>query len=258
MSKIEKILSILGVCTLVATTACSATTSSDGDADGMAADMSMPDTTSTGKDTTTTAKTLKSIVIWDKSEDPAFRNGKCGSSPGSDIDAVMLYRGGKLIGAGKVGSASYDTSKSTSCDNKKNIAASAEGPVNAHVYASSPDTGYISLNGGSIELQFGACSDGSQDPLKCDGAGAALDIQDGDQIDFYEVDVTYKPGSGTIMDGFAYDGCVCYSDQYQVDVRTAVGVDAGSMVLQSGRGGDTFTGTEAWDVNKFTATVKVM
>ena len=255
MSKIEKILSILGVCTLVATTACSATANSD--ADGMADGMVMPDTTS-GQDTTTAAKTFKSIVIWDKSEDPAFRNGKCGSSPGSDIDAVMLYRGGHLIAAGKVGSASYDTSKATSCDNKKNIASNAEGAVNAHVYASSPDTGYISLNGGSIELQFGACSTATEDVTKCDGAGAEVDVMTGDQIDFYEVDSSYKPGSGTAMDGFAYDGCVCYSDQYQVDLRTAVGVDAGSVVLQSGSpsGGDTFTGTEAWPVNKYTATVK--
>lgn len=262
MSKIEKILSALGVACLLLTGACSATTNSDGDADGMTGDMYMADGSNMdmggGADTTVAKKTFKSIVVWDKSEDPAFRNGKCGSSPGTDLDAVLLYRGGKLIAAAKVGSASYDTSKATTCDNKKNIASSAEGPVNGKVFASNPDTGYISLNGGSIELQFGACSSTTEDVTKCDGAGALVEIMDGDQIDFYEVDTAYKPGSKTAMDGFAYDGCVCYKDQYQVDLRVDKGVDAGSMVLQASGGGDTFTGTEAWPVNQKTATVKVM
>jgi len=211
--------------------------------------------TNIGTDSGPKAKTFKAIVIWDKSEDPGYIDGKCGSSPGSDIDAVMLYRNGKLIGAGKVGTTNYSASASSSCDNKKNIAASAEGPVNGHVYASSPDTGYISLNGGSIELQFGACSTATQDATKCDGKGALIDVEPGDQIDIYEVDASYKPGTGTIVEGFAYAGCVCYSDEYQVDLRVDKGVDAGSVALPSSAKGLIFKGTEAYPVNKKTATV---
>ena len=262
MSKIEKILSGVGVACLLLTGACSATTGSDSDADGMAGDMYMADGSTMdmggGKDTIAAKTTYKSIVVWDKSEDPAFRNGKCGSSPGTDLDAVMLYRGQKLIGAGKVGSATYAPAEPVStCANTKNNAANAEGPVNGKVFASNPDTGYISLNGGSVELQFGACSTATEDVTKCDGAGAVIDIQEGDELDFYEVDTYYKPGSKTAMDGFAYDSCVCYQDQYQVKLYAAVGTGTG-VVLQSSAGSDTFTGTEAWPVNQKTATVKVM
>lgn len=218
-------------------TACGATTSSDGDAtDGTGSDATAGSDTSTGGDTAMgdmdMSVTYKSIVIVDKSADPKFINGACGSSPGTDLDAVGLYRGGKLIGVGKPGSANYDKSAATSCtvDAGKSAATSAEGPLDGHVYASKPDTGYISLNGGSIEIQFGACKTGTK-ITDCDGAGDIVDIMSGDEIDVWEVDGSYKAGSGSPADGNAYDGCVCYSDEYNVSVRVSKGVDAGSLWL---------------------------
>ena len=111
-------------------------------------------------------------------------------------------------------------------------AASAAGPLDGHVYASNPDTGYISLNGGSLEIQFGACVTGST-ITDCDGAGSVVEVMSGDEIDVWEVDGSYKAGSGTAADGNAYAGCACYADEYQVDLRPAIGSEAGSVYVPS-------------------------
>lgn len=240
MLKIQRFLTIAGIASLTSLAACGTTASTSGDAttDGTGSDATTgTDDTSTGD--TVTTKTYKAILIADKSADPTFANGKCGSSPGSDIDAVGLYRGGKLIAVGKVGSANFDTSKATTCADTKNDPKSAEGPLDGHVYASKPDTGYISLNGGSIELQFGACKTGTK-ITDCDGAGDLVAVQSGDEIDVWEVDTSYKAGGTGPAAGNAYDGCVCYADEYEVDIRTDKGVDAGSIVL-TGAGSKTLT-----------------
>ncbi len=225
--------------------ACGATTAADGDAtDGTSSDATTGDTaTDTAMGDMSMGTTYKSIVIWDKSADPSFINGKCGSSPGADIDAVGLYRAGKLIAVGKPGTASYVTSAASTCTDTKNIPSTAEGPLNGHVYASNPDTGYISLNGGSLEIQFGACVTGTK-ITDCDGAGALTEVMSGDEIDVWEVDTSYKAGSGTAADGNAYSGCVCYADEYEVDARPAVGVDTGSVALP--KAGDGNSADKKW------------
>ena len=217
--------------------ACGATTAADGDAtDGTGSDATTGDTaTDTAMGDMSMTATYKSIVIVDKSADPAFINGACGKSPGTDLDAVGLYRAGKLIAVGKPGTANYDKSNATSCavdaNSDKAKATSAEGPVNAHVYpGATPDTGYICLNGGSLEIQFGACVTGSK-ITDCDGAGALVDVMSGDEIDVWEVDQSYKTGSGTAADGLADSSCVCRADEYNVSVRMAVGQDKDSLWL---------------------------
>jgi hypothetical protein len=253
----KKYLGFLAIGAMVLTTACSASTGTDGDAtdDATVGDATAGDGTagdSTGGDTTagdtTAKKTFKSILIFDKSEDPTFVNGECGSSPGSDIDAVALWRkvdgNWQLMGVGKVGSANYDTSSASSCDNKKNLPASAEGPIDGKVFKSDPDTGYISLNGGSIEVQIGACQSATEDETTCDGKGDIVEVMDGDQLDVYEVDGTYKPDGDGPQKGNAFDGCLCYADEYQVMLRVEKGVDAGSIFLGEA-GGTTYKGTQS-------------
>ncbi len=236
MLNLKKFLTILGLASMTVLTACGATTSADGDATGSDATTG---TDATGTDAATgdtgPAVTYKSVVIWDKSQDPGYINGKCGASPGTDLDAIGLYRNNVLIGVGKPGTAIYTapaTASPCTVDAGKSKASSAEGPLDAHVYASSPDTGYISLNGGSLEMQFGACVSGTT-ITTCDGAGALIDILPGDQLDVWEVDTTYKAGSGTPADGNAYSGCVCYADEYQVDLRPTLGSEAGSVYVPS-------------------------
>jgi hypothetical protein len=242
MRNFERILTALGLVALLATGACSSSTGADADGTSTAGDASTG-TDTTGTDATTQKAQYKAIVIFDKSEDPTFVNGKCGSSPGADIDAVALYRGGVLIGVGKPTTANYDTSKASTCDNKKNIVSSVEGPLDGHVYANSPDTGYLSLNGGSVELQFGKCAAGT-DVLTCDGKGDLVAVQDGDEIDVYEVDTTYKASGGGPEKGNAYDGCVCYADEYVVNLRTDKGVDVGSIVVSTDKDGKPLAGSK--------------
>lgn len=232
MFTFQRTLTTLSLASAMVLSACGATTSSDGDAtDGTGSDATTGDTASdTAMGDMSMAVTYKSIVIWDKSADPSFINGKCGSSPGADIDAVGLYRGGKLIAVGKPGTAKYVSSAASTCDNKKNIETTAAGPLDGHVFEKTADTGYISLNGGSLEIQFGACKTGTK-ISDCDGGGDIVEIMSGDEIDVWEVDTSYKTGSGTAADGNAYDGCVCYADEYQVDARPSVGVDTGSIAL---------------------------
>jgi len=252
MRNFERILTALGLVALFATGACSSSTGSD--ADGTSTDDAVTGNDTTGgtdgtggTDTGVQKKTYKSIVIFDKSEDPTFVNGKCGSSPGSDIDAVALYRNNVLIAVGKPTSANYDTSKASTCDNKKNIASTVEGPLNGHVYASQPDTGYLSLNGGSVEIQFGKCGAGT-DVLTCDGSGELVAVEDGDEIDVYEVDTTYKASGGGPEKGNAYDGCVCYADEYVVNLRTEKGLDAGSIVITTAKDGTPLAGSKTLSV----------
>ncbi len=266
----KKYLGILATGALFLATGCSAEVGAEDDGDATTSDVSDStgggsdstgggsDSTGGGSDSTGGGSaTFESILIFDKSEDPTFLNGKCGSSPGTDLDAVALYRNvadkWTLMGVGRVGSAVYDTSSASKCDNKKNVKAAAEGPVNGFVYEKNPDTGYISLNGGSIELEFGACGAGQTDVKTCDGKGAKVTIKNGDEIDIYEVDHTYKADGDGPGKGNAYDGCVCYADQYKVKVRTKMGVDAGSFYLGAADGSTTYKGTQSGDLKTSSA-----
>lgn len=175
--------------------------------------------------------TYAAVVIRDKSADPAFINGKCGASPGMDLDCVGLYRADKLIAVGKPGTGTYLPTLPTVCGNPHDVTASADGPLDGFAYAdNAQDSGYISLNGGAIELQFGACQTGSN-ITNCDGKGDPVLIESGDQIDVWEVDRNYLTGSGTGADGHAWDSCTCYAGEYTVELRPKVGDGTGAVPL---------------------------
>ena len=233
MLNFQRILTTLSIASLTVVTACGTTTGGGDATDGTSSDAATGDDSmgDMSMGDTTAMAAYKSVVIWDKSQDPGFVNGKCGTSPGTDLDCVGLYRGGVLIGVGKPGTATYAapaTASPCTVTANKSAASAAEGPLDGKVFASSPDSGYISLNGGSLEIQFGACKTGTT--IKdCDGAGALVDVMAGDQVGVWEVDTTYKAGGAGEQAGNAYDGCVCYADEYQVEFRTAVGSETGAV-----------------------------
>jgi hypothetical protein len=142
MLNIKKLITILGVASMTA--ACGTTTGTDGDAtDGTGSDATV------GEDSmgdmamgdTTMPVVYKSVVIWDKSQDPGFVGGKCGTSPGTDLDCVGLYRGGKLIGVGKPGTASFvapATASPCTVTPNKGTASAAAGPLDGRVFAGNP------------------------------------------------------------------------------------------------------------------------
>ncbi len=261
MRNIEKILASLGLVALLATGACSASTNND--ADGTAGDAGTTDTATVDTATVDTStadvpvvgkQIFESIVIWDHSGEKLDCTK---NSIGTDLDAVALYRGkpAQLMGVGKIGSAKFSQGSTPLCPVndgiKKKQTDLPVGPLNGHVYKSKDDTGYISLNGGSIELQIGACSNTSAKGVEdCDGNGAVVIIEAGDELDVYEVDTTYKAGGSGPQKGFAEDICVCYADEYQVDLRPKVGADAGTVTFPApGKGDSTdgkwFAGTHA-------------
>ena len=79
-----------------------------------------------------------------------------------------------------------------------------DGQVNP---GSADDVGYLSLNGGTLQIQIGDLT----------GAGAAQEIMKGDQIKVYEVDKTY------ISDGYAPANCSCLPEHYTVSLQSAKG-----------------------------------
>jgi hypothetical protein len=48
------------------------------------------------------------------------------------------------------------------------------------------------------------------------------------------VDTSYKAGGSGDQAGNAYDGCVCYADEYQLEFRTTIGSEAGGMYVPAG------------------------
>jgi len=166
------------------------------------------------------------VVIQDTEQVACTTNG-----PGADIDAVALVANtgaavGTVLGYGKIGSASYKPNpagyacENTDCSGQNckyaangstfplaDLVARTEGPVDAVVNASTNDVGYFSLNAGTLQLQIGDLT----------GAGPAQAIQEGDQIQVYEVDKTY------VADGYAPQTCSCMPEHYTVFVQTAAG-----------------------------------
>jgi hypothetical protein len=151
----------------------------------------------------------------------------CGGSngPGSDIDAVALIRGGKTIGYGSLDCPAYFTPSQTgdectkgSCSGgscryatvegtftQTELIARTMGPPNAVVSKSSTDdTGYLSLNGGTLQMQVGDSN----------GKGSAQTIKSGDQIKVFEVDQSQKTDA---------NGCVCTPEHYQVFIQDSAG-----------------------------------
>ena len=127
------------------------------------------------------------------------------NAPGTDIDAVALIRKGQTVGYVMKGSAVFLEPASVACTPadcsgqdctyasssstipEADLISRTEGPPDAVVRGSTNDTGYMSLNGGSLQAQIG---DGSGNP-------PAQAILSGDQIKVYEVDQSYKTASNT-------------------------------------------------------------
>ncbi len=211
---------------LVATAAvaCDSTASPQSDAAAYADGCGpVSDAISAASDSTATVPSYTGIVIRDRSADPSFINGKCGASPGMDLDCVGLWRAGKLIAVGMPNAATYTAPPPPSCANAHDVTATATGPLDGHMGAdSTQDSGYISLNGGAIAIQFGACNSGTT-ILDCDGLGGAVTLLSGDEIDVWEIDANYFANSDTAADGNAWDGCPCYAGEYEVDLRPTAG-----------------------------------
>ena len=129
-------------------------------------------------------------------EQPTF---SCGASdaPGTDIDTVGLIRNNTVVGYTMKGSAAF-TPENVACAptdciggnckyasssttfTQTDLVSRTEGPPDAVVNQSGDDTGFLSLNGGSLQFQIG-------DLL---GNGPAQTIRSGDQIKVFEVDPT--------------------------------------------------------------------
>lgn len=162
------------------------------------------------------------VVIQDTEQKACTTNG-----PGSDIDAVAkLDSVGTPIGWGLKNSAKYTPNPAgDACDNadcnggnckyaatsktftEADLVSRTEGPFDAEVNDKTDDTGYFSLNAGTLQIEIG-------DVL---GNGPAQAIQSGDFIAVYEVDKTY------IDSGAASATCVCLPEHYTVYLQTASG-----------------------------------
>jgi hypothetical protein len=212
------------------------------------------DTTATGGDVAAVdagpaAATYSSVVIYDGSKTtPATCKG---TGPGADLDFVAVYRNKLLIGVAKKGTTDYKAGSDAECKkNEHNDAAAIDGVTGGFgdicakggkkvddCKNSDLSQGYLSLGGGSVELQFGACqkADAAKpDNDQCDGSGDLLVLQAGDEIDVHEIGEEYKSKYGM--------KCVCANEGYEVDVRVTKGADAGSKFLSGAPGGSkTFT-----------------
>lgn len=234
MKNWKRLIGVAGALVMVLGSGCSATTGTDGDAtdgssdgtvgvdNGVAPDGAVAADMGTA-DTGAGATGFKWGIIYDKYAEPDCTKT---TSPGSDIDAIGLYRAGALIGVIKVGTANYKDEKTSCKDNAHNKTSDCEGPSDVF----DTKTGYVGLNGGSIEFQIGGCSVSTTDITVCDGKGPAVTIQAGDEFDVYEVGQAYK------TKGWIKEACLCIDEDYEVWVRLDKGVDAGSVLVGNGKG----------------------
>jgi hypothetical protein len=166
------------------------------------------------------------VVIQDTEQVACTTNG-----PGSDIDAVAkLDASSKPIGWGRIGTAKYTPNPAGyACDNvdcaggnckyaansstfsQADLVARTEGPADAVVNAATSDTGYFSLNAGTLSIQIGDVT----------GKGIGQELKSGDWIAVYEVDQTY------IAAGAAPTSCSCLPEHFTVSLQSA----SGSKVL---------------------------
>jgi hypothetical protein len=157
------------------------------------------------------------VAIIDVERQQKGTNFSCSDSngPGSDIDAVALIRKGEIVGYGLLGSSIYTESDDNKCKSEEcpdedckytesskslkfeDLLASTAGPPDAEVNKSGDDKGYLSLNGGTLQIRIG----------NKDGKEPGQDIRAGDQIKVFEVDLTKKTDSNS---------CVCAPEKYQV------------------------------------------
>jgi len=162
------------------------------------------------------------VVVQDTEQKACTTNG-----PGSDIDAVAkLDVNGQPLGWGLKKSATYKANPlGNACDNtdcnggnckyaaisktfdQATLVAYTEGPADGVVNDTTSDSGYFSLNAGTLQIQIGDVN----------GAGTAQTLKSGDYVAVYEVDKTY------IDSGAASASCVCLPEHYTVYVETASG-----------------------------------
>ena len=188
------------------------------------------------------SKTLRYVTIDGGPEG----NPDCmSSSPGADIDVVALYSAqGNLRGVGKPGTVVHKEGATPACPGGwfggcvygkigaycHNDPSDVAGGMNTKMYSdSTPDTGYFALSKGTLQLQFGACTVSTNDIKQCNGAGPVLDILPGDEIDLYEVDGSYKAGSGSGAAGVAPASCICKAEAYEVFVSAKPGTGLQSL-----------------------------
>ncbi|GEM_PF-3180179 len=210
-------------------------TVADGGADtGGGADAGSTGGDAGAADAGTTKTTYASIVIYDGSKaKPAVCSG---TGPGADIEAVALWRGSKLLGVGKPGTPNYAKSTAKGCaDNKHGEADDIEAITGAvgTIDLKAAETGYLSLAGGSVEVQFGACTGGGDDPKACDGKGDLVKAEAGDIVEVYEIGPKYK------TDFKMFKGCKCAAEGYEVDARVDKGKSGASDNVLGGSPGDT-------------------
>jgi hypothetical protein len=172
--------------------------------------------------------TFVSIVDLERKADANFSCSET-NGPGSDIDAVALLRDGKVVGYGLAGSVAFarggtaDECANSACSSgnckyasisstfsEADLVARTLGPPDAVVNKSSDDKGYLSLNGGTLQLQIGDTS----------GKGSAQTFKSGDQIKVFEVDQAQKTDA---------NGCVCKPEHYQVIIQDK---DGSSLALK--------------------------
>jgi hypothetical protein len=188
----------------------------------------MPDTAPPAVDTAPAAVDTAApmaytwVVVQDTEQVACLTNG-----PGADIDAVVLNDAtNTAIGYGLIGSARFTANPlgnacaNTDCNggNCKYAAISTtipattlipytEGPPDAVVNSVGNDSGYFSLNAGTLQIQIGDLT----------GGGVPQAIKSGDRIIVYEVDQTY------ITSGAAPLTCSCLPEHYTVSLQTDSG-----------------------------------
>jgi hypothetical protein len=193
------------------------------------------------------------VVIQDTEQVACATNG-----PGADIDAVVLYDATGVRGTGLRSSAVYTANAlGYACANadcagqnckyaangltytEADLVARTEGPADATVDATLADTGYFSLNAGTLQLQIGDAT----------GAGLAQALKSGDYIKVYEVDQSY------IASGAAFAGCTCAPEHYTVAVQTAAGATVQLKAVQLDAYNTTCTALAATSVEGCGSTV---
>jgi len=164
------------------------------------------------------------VVVQDTEQKACTTNG-----PGSDIDAVgkMDATTNQVVAWGKAGTAKYTPNPAgNACENADcsggnckyaaisktftltDLVSRTEGPADATVSKTADDTGYFSLNAGTLQIQLADVT-----------TGALVPLSSGDWIVVYEVDQTY------ITSGAAYAGCTCLAEHFTVSLQNAAGTN---------------------------------